>query len=257
MTIRLKFILNYPFPNLLFNLSNTAAGIHPANAYEKYGDDYGKKVVIGTGPYKLEEEWIPGDKTVLVKNEEYNWGPEWMSNRGPALIDKIIIKVVPDENTRMMELEVGDIHILRNVPETYVEQLEKNPDITVYKEPATKLGYLAYATDKEPFTDVRVRRAINHALNPEEIIQFVFRGLGEVAYGYLPFTLEDEYLGESEDLAYKYDVEKAKQLLAEAGYPDGFKATLSADNSSKSSKLAEIIQRQLKEAGIGNGDSAL
>jgi peptide/nickel transport system substrate-binding protein len=81
--------LNYPFPNLLFNLSNTAAGIHPANAYEKYGDDYGKKVVIGTGPYKL-EEWIPGDKTVLVKNEEYNWGPEWMSNRGPALIDKII-----------------------------------------------------------------------------------------------------------------------------------------------------------------------
>ena len=244
-----KFILNYPFPNLLFNLSNTAAGIHPANAYEKYGDDYGKKVVIGTGPYKL-EEWIPGDKTVLVKNEEYNWGPEWMANRGPALIDKIIIKVVPDENTRMMELEVGDIHILRNVPETYVEQLEKNPDITVYKEPATKLGYLAYATDKEPFTDVRVRRAINHALNPEEIIQFVFRGLGEVAYGYLPFTLEDEYLGESEDLAYKYDVEKAKQLLAEAGYPDGFKATLSADNSSKSSKLAEIIQRQLKEAGI-------
>jgi peptide/nickel transport system substrate-binding protein len=244
-----EIILNYPFPNLLFNLSNTAAGIHPANAYEKYGDDYGKKKVIGTGPYKL-EEWIQGDKTVLVKNEDYNWGPEWMSNRGPALIDKIILKVVPEESTRIMELEVGDIHILRNVPETYVDQLEENSDITVYKEPATKLGYLAYATDKEPFTDVRVRRAINHALNKEEIIQFVFRGIGEVAYGYLPFALEDEYLEESRDLDYEYDVEKAKQLLAEAGYPDGFKATLSSDNSSKSTKLAEIIQRQLKEVNI-------
>ena len=173
-----------------------------------------------------------------------------MSNRGPALIDKIILKVVPEESTRIMELEVGDIHILRNVPETYVDQLEENSDITVYKEPATKLGYLAYATDKEPFTDVRVRRAINHALNKEEIIQFVFRGIGEVAYGYLPFALEDEYLEESRDLDYEYDVEKAKQLLAEAGYPDGFKATLSSDNSSKSTKLAEIIQRQLKEVNI-------
>lgn len=68
-----EIILNYPFPNLLFNLSNTAAGIHPANAYEKYGDDYGKKKVIGTGPYKL-EEWIQGDKTVLVKKRGLQLG---------------------------------------------------------------------------------------------------------------------------------------------------------------------------------------
>ena len=66
---------------------------------------------------------------------------------------------------------------MRNVPETYVEKLENNPDITVYKKEATKLGYLAYATDKEPFNDARVRRAINHALNREEIIQFVLREL--------------------------------------------------------------------------------
>ena len=244
-----EMVLNYPFPNLLYNLSATASGIHPANAYDTYGSDYGKKVVIGTGPYKL-GEWTPGDKTVLVRNEDYNWGPEWMSNRGPALIDKIVLKIIPDENSRIMELEVGGIHILRNVPETYVERLDKKSDITVYKEPATKLGYLAYATDKEPFTDVRVRRAINHALNKEEIIQFVLNGIGEAAYGYLPPALKDEYLQESKDLAYDYDPEKAKQLLAEAGYPDGLRLTLSADNSSKSRKLAEIIQVQLKAVGI-------
>ena len=149
-----------------------------------------------------------------------------------------------------MGLEVGDIHILRNVPETYVDRIESSPDINLYKEPATKLGYLAYATDKEPFTDVRVRRAINYALNKEEIIQFVLRGIGEAAYGYLPPALKDEYLQESKDLAYGYDPERAKQLLAEAGYPDGLQLTLSADNSSKSSKLAEIIQVQLKAVGI-------
>jgi peptide/nickel transport system substrate-binding protein len=244
-----EMTLNYPFPNLLFNLSNTAAGIHPANAYEKYGEDYGKKTVIGTGPYKL-DEWIPGDKLVLVKNEEYKWGPEWMSNRGPALIDQIVLKVVPDETSRIMELEVGGIDILRNVPEIQVEKLEGNSDIIVHKEPATKLGYLACATDKEPFNDVRVRRALNHALNKDEIIQFVFKGIGETAYGYLPPALSDEYLEESKELAYEYDPEKAKSLLAEAGYPDGLEVTLSASNSSKFSKLAEIIQSQLKEVNI-------
>ncbi len=241
--------LNYPFPNLLFNLSNTASGIHPANAYEKYGDDYGKKIVIGTGPFKF-KEWVKGDRIVLEKNEEYNWGPEWMSNRGPALIDKIVLRTIPDENTRIMELETGGIHILRNVPVAHLERLEKNPDIQVYRGPATKLGYLAYATDKKPFTDVRVRRAINHAVNREEIINYVFRGVGEVAYGYLPPALKDEYLEESKDLAYNYNPEKAKQLLAEAGYPDGLKLTLSADNSSRSQKLAEVLQSQLKEVGI-------
>ena len=242
-------VLNYPFPNLLFNLSTTAASIHQVDAYKKYGDDYGTKVVIGTGPYKL-AEWIKGDKIVLEKNPEYNWGPEWMSNTGPALIDKIIFRTVPDENTRLMELEVGGIHILRDVPAMYVEKLKQVADLKVIQGPATMLGYLAYATDKKPFTDVRVRRAINYAVNREDIVKFVMRGVGEVAYGYLPPALKDEYYEDSEKIAYKYDPEKAKALLAEAGYPNGFKVTLSADNSSKSSKLAEVLQNQLKEVGI-------
>lgn len=245
----IDIILNYPFPNLLFNLSTTASGIHPSNAYETYGDGYGKRIVIGTGPYKL-EEWIPGDKTVLEKNEEYNWGPDWMSNTGPALIDKVVLKVIPEETSRIMELETGGVHILRNVPEMYIEQLEKSSDVTLYQQAATKLGYLAYTTEKEPYNDIRVRKALNHALNKEEIIEFVFKGNGEVAHGYLPPALKDEYLEESEELGYEYDIEKAKELLAEAGYPDGFEVTLSASNESKSSKLAEIIQNQLKNVNI-------
>lgn len=242
-------VLNYPFPNLLFNLSNTASGIANREAYEKYGDEYGTKYVIGTGPYMF-KEWVKGDRIVLVKNPDYNWGPEWMSNRGPALIDKIVLRTIPEENSRLMELETGGVHILRNVPATFVEKLQNNPDIKIVKGSATKLGYLAYACDKEPFTDVRVRRAINHAVNREDIIKYVFRGVGQPAYGYLPPALKDEYYEDSEKDAYKYDPEKAKQLLVEAGYPDGLKLTLSSDNSTESSRLAQVLENQLKQVGI-------
>ncbi|KUK86673.1 MAG: ABC-type dipeptide transport system, periplasmic component [Synergistales bacterium 58_81] len=106
------FILGYPFPNLLFNLSNTAAGIQPENCYEKYGSDYGIKTVIGTGPF-IFKEWIKGDKIVLLKNPDYAWGPAWMSNQGPPLFDELVIRTIPEETVRFMELETGGIHILR------------------------------------------------------------------------------------------------------------------------------------------------
>ncbi len=242
-------ILKYPFPNLLFVISNTAGGIHPANAYETYGDDYGTKVVIGSGPYKL-VEWIQGDKIVLEKNEEYDWNPDWMEHQGAPLIDKLVFRTVPDENTRMMEVEVGGIHLLRDVPTTYVDKFEENDDLIVHRGPSTRLGYLAYATDKEPFNNVLVRRAINHAINRDEIVEYVLRGIGGPAYGYLPPLLKDEYLEETEDLAYRYDPEKAKELLEEAGYPNGFKAVLSSDNSTLNSRMAEVYQNMLKEVGI-------
>jgi peptide/nickel transport system substrate-binding protein len=232
-------ILNNPFPNLLFNLSNTASGIASKEAYEKYGDEYGSKYVIGTGPYML-QEWIKGDKLVITKNPEYNWGPEWMTNKGPALIDKIVLKVIPEETSRLMELEAGNVHILRNVPATFIEKLENSQDVEILRGEATKLGYLAYACDKKPFTDVRVRQAINHAINREDIIKYVFREVGIPAYGYLPPALKDEYYADSEKDGYKYDVDKAIQLLKEAGYEKGLKLSLSSENTTESLSLIHI-----------------
>lgn len=243
------FILGYPFPNLLFNLSNTAAGIQPENCYEKYGSDYGIKTVIGTGPF-IFKEWIKGDKIVLLKNPDYAWGPAWMSNQGPPLFDELVIRTIPEETVRFMELETGGIHILRDVPTLFVDKLETNPDVKLVTEPATKLGYLAYACDKKPFTDVRVRRAINHAIDRDTIVKFIFRGKATPAYGYLPPALKDEYLEESEALAYRYDPAKARSLLAEAGYPQGFEVSLAADNETLSKRLAEVFQAQLAEVGI-------
>ena len=247
--LTIDFVLKYPFPNLLFNLSNTAAGIAWHGIYDEYGDDYGALYVVGTGPY-IFDEWVRGDKIVLVKNEDYNWGPEWMSNRGPSLIDKVVLRTIPEENSRLMELDTGGIHILRNISPATYEQIKDKNNIEVVRFAATRLGYLAYATDKEPFTDVRVRRAINHAVDRESIAQFVFRGLAVAAYGYLPPALTSEYYADSQRDGYEYDLDKAKSLLTEAGYENGLTMELSADNSSESTRLAEVLQAQLGEAGI-------
>jgi len=248
-------ILKTPFPNLLFVLSNTAAGIINQEAYEQYGDEYGVKYVIGTGPYMF-EEWRQGDEIVLTKNPEYDWGPAWMANTGPSKIDKIILKTIPDENSRLMELLAGNVHILRDVPATFVDKVADEPDVTIHRGEATKLGYLAYATDKAPFNDLRVRQAINHAINKEEIITYVFRGIGTPAHGYLPPALKSEYYADSEKDGYAYDVERAKALLAEAGYADGLNVKLAAENSTEYSRLAEVLQSQLKAVGI-NADLQL
>ena len=173
-----------------------------------------------------------------------------MENNGKPIIDKIELRVIPEESTRQMELESGNVHVLRNVPAAFVDQLEGNEDIEIIRGEATKLAYLAYACDKEPFTDIRVRQAINHAINKEEIVTYLLRGVGQPAYGYLPPALKSEYYADSEKESYEYNVEKAKALLAEAGYEDGLSLTLSAENSSEFSKLAEVLQSQLKEVGI-------
>ncbi|MCG8513267.1 MAG: ABC transporter substrate-binding protein [Halanaerobiales bacterium] len=241
--------LKYTFPNLLFNLSATAAGIAWHGSYQEYGSDYGSKYVIGTGPYML-KEWRKGDRIILDKNPDYTWGPEWMVNQGPALIDQVILRTIPEENVLIMELETGGVHISKTVPTTFVERLEQNAEVNVIKGEATKLGYLAYACDQEPFTDIRVRQAINHAIDRKPITLFVLRDLAKPAYGYLPPALKDEYLETSAEIGYKYNPERARELLAAAGLENGFETTLSADNSSRSRRLAEVIQAQLLEVGI-------
>ncbi len=247
--------LNYNFPNILYVLSSTGSGIISKEAYEEFGDDYGNKNLVGSGPYKF-EEWIKGDKIVLSKNEDYAWGPDWMENNGKAIIDKIVMRVIPEENSRLMELESGSVDVLRDVTAVLMDKLKNNDQVEILSGEASKLGYLGYATDKKPFDDIKVRQALNHALNKEQIIKYVFRDNAQVAHGYLPPMLKEDYYENSKEDGYEYDVEKAKELLKEAGYPDGLTLKLSAENSTEYSRLAEVIQDQLKDVGI-NADIQL
>ena len=156
---------------------------------------------------------------------------------------RVIHRKVPTD-----ELKAGNVHI-RN----YHPALWKNWRAmkTLKWFAACYHAVLSYfACDKEPFTDVRVRRAINHAINKDEIVNYLLRGVGQPAYGYLPPALKSEYYDGSKTDSYGYDVEKAKALLKEAGYENGLQLTLSAENTSEFKKLAEVLQSQLKEVGI-------
>ncbi|NLE43324.1 MAG: hypothetical protein GX620_01280 [Chloroflexi bacterium] len=103
-TIALSFPA--PFPNLLYNLATSFSGIMSREAYEKYGDEYGTRYAIGTGPFML-EEWVPNDHILLVKNPDYNWAPEWMGHTGPANVDRILYRIIPEDATRSIELQAA------------------------------------------------------------------------------------------------------------------------------------------------------
>lgn len=242
--------LEQPYPNLLFKMASTYAPMVPAEPYQKLGPkgdkSWGSKVYHGAGPMKL-KEWIPNQKAVLVRNDEFKWAPEYAANKGPLAIESITYRVIPDAATLVAELRAGGIDLLLDVPVEQVAQVKSIPNVKVLENPAFGLGYLAMATDKAPLNNVKLRQAINHALNREALVKTVFLGVGTPAYGYLPPLLPEAY---EDKEAHKYDVALAKKLIQESGLPTPIKLTLSTANKTSHVRMAEAIQAQLKEIGI-------
>ncbi|MBO8128403.1 MAG: ABC transporter substrate-binding protein [Peptococcaceae bacterium] len=237
-----KITLKEPFAPFIQNLAMFSFGIASPAALEKYGEDFFKNPV-GTGPFKF-VEWIPDDKVVLEKNEEY-WGEK-------AKVDKLVFRSIPDNSARFLELQAGTIDIMDGVNPDDVAAAKANENLEVVLRPSMNVGYLAMHMEKEPFDNVLVRRAINHAINKEAIIEAFFTGLAKPAKNPMPPSL----WGYNDDIEpYEYDPAKAKALLAEAGYPNGFKTTLWAmpvprPYMPQPQKIAEAIQADLAAVGI-------
>jgi len=218
-----------------------AAMVSPA-AVEKYGSDFPSNPV-GTGPFKF-VSWKKDDHIVLERNEDY-----W---RRPAYLDRLILKVIPDATARYLALQKGEIDVMDFPSPEDIADMKADPDIKVIQQPGLNVGYLAMNCEKEPFDDVRVRKAFNYAINKEEIIAGVFGDAGTTAKNPIPPTMWSY----NEDIdPYPYNPEKAKELLAEAGYADGFKTDLWAMPVARpyfpdGRKVAEIMQAQLKEIGV-------
>ena len=129
LTIALTF--EAPFPNLLYNLSSSFSGIMSQEAYEQYGDEYGTQYAVGTGPFML-EEWVPNDHLTLVKNPDYNWAPEWTGHKGPAQVDRILYRIMPEDATRAIEFQTGNVQLLIDPPPPReLPQYEDNPDYVI------------------------------------------------------------------------------------------------------------------------------
>mgnify|MGYP003785012905 CR=1 FL=1 len=222
----------------LANLTHDNSAIVSPAAVEKYGNLM--KNPVGTGPFRF-KQMVSGDSITMERFDGY-WG-------GPAKLDEIVFRVIPEAATRVAMLETGEVDFIDSIPGEQLPRLEANPDIRVVKSRGTPVRYLSFNFEKEPWDNLLVRQAVAHAVNIDDIL-LTMDGLGYKSIGVVgPMVFG--YKPEIEELAFPYDLEKGKELLAEAGFPNGFKTVLWTTNSSEDYvRNAQIIQAQIKKIGI-------
>ena len=240
---------NTPNPSFMTSLADPFATIVDAAAAEEMGDEFKENPVL-TGPFKL-KEYVPDERVVVVRNEDY-WGKK-------AKLEEVVLKHIPDANTRMMALQAGEIQIADKVPAEEVELLEKNNDLKVLSESSVRGHMLIFNLERSGLDDINVRKAINMAVNRDDLAQKVMSGTGIPAVG--PFPAVFPFSG-SELKGYDYDLEGAKKLLEDAGWEQGsdgirqkgsekLKYTfLSYSSRPELPVIMETIQSQLKDIGI-------
>ncbi|KMK77827.1 glutathione ABC transporter substrate-binding protein [Alkalihalobacillus pseudalcaliphilus] len=235
-----RIITDEPFAPLPRHLAHNAGSIIAPSAIEAENDG-GTKVTenpIGTGPFKL-ENWNRGASIEMVKNEDY-WG------EGPYL-DTLTWEVVPEQPTRVAMLERGEANVIL-VGASDVERVEGMADISTNRVQGTRMDYVGINMEKEPFNIKEVRQAIAMAINKEDVVNGILAGQGVPSVGPLAPTVDGNYQG-LEPLP--FDIEGAKELLTDAGFPDGFETTIFVNEGSiERAGIAELVQTQLSQIGI-------
>jgi peptide/nickel transport system substrate-binding protein len=221
--------------------------------YEQHADDFGtiQGGIVGTGPFQY-ESWTSGQEIVLKKNPNY-WDKAKLAAN---IIDTLVYKIIPNDTTRVMALQTGDVDFCANVPPDMIDQLESSSNVTVVNVDTYSLVFLSFNTQRAPFDDVHVRRAVAHALNLPEFTRSIVKSAGALGT-VLPFGAAlygenrakwEQYLGRVE--GYPYDLDRAKALLAQSPYPDGFNANVIVGEGSLAGQRALFLQEALKELNI-------
>ena len=223
--------------SMLYNLTHVDMGILNEKAVTEAGDAYAQNPV-GTGAFKF-VEWKKNQEIVLEKNPDY-YGE-------PATSDRLVFRIIPESSTGIAELQTGGVDILMGVQPQYVPQFAEGSGMKLERFNTFTIKYMGFDMRQKPFDDGRVRQAINYATNKEAIIKVAYNDSAEPLAGPLPARIN----GRNEDLTpYPYDPEKAKALLAEAGYPDGFTSTLYLSDKEVDTKIATVLQGMLAQVGI-------
>jgi len=238
---RVAFLLNEARASFIAVLAQGAASIVSPTAVMKWGPDYPTHPV-GTGPFRF-ASWDRGQRVVLEKNPTY-----W---KYPVKVERVIYRPIVEDQARLTELLTGTLDIIVGVPADFVSQLEQNAKITLLKQVGAHVWYLGMNNQKKPFDDKRVRQALNYAVNKDAIVKDVLKGTGATSRGpVLPGT----WGADPALRAYPYDPERAKKLLAEAGYPNGFSTTLWVPESGSGMQapvaMSTVMQSNLKAVGV-------
>jgi ABC-type dipeptide transport system, periplasmic component len=240
----IKITLSAPFAPFVANLATPAGSIYNRKAAAAAGDQFGldPKKTVGTGPFML-EDWVINDTVKLKANPNY-WG-------GKPTLPGVEIKIVADPNTARMLFETGKLDFLDI--EYAPSQLQYFRDSPKWKDkivagPKVGIYYYTFNESIKPFDDLRVRKALQMAIDRKILLDKLFDGRGKLEYGILPHGL----LGFNPALpAIPYDPKKAKALLAEAGYPNGFEMEIAqVADSPLSLRVNEAVQAMLAEIGV-------
>ena len=239
----IKVTLKEPFAGFLASISSPGVSIYDSEATEAAGDQFGMDpaVTVGTGPFEF-SSWSFNNQLVLTRNEDY-----W---KGASGLPGVVIKIIPDTETQSMMFESGELDILDldyaadsvdRFTETYPDQIVQGPRVGIV--------YFTMNFNKEPFQDVRVRKAVQMSIDRQAILDALYGDRGQVEQGIFPHGLIG-FNPDQEEI--KYDPEAAKALLAEAGYADGFDMEIAADSSASDTMTMalEIVSDQLAEVGI-------
>lgn len=239
----IKVTLKEPFAGFLASISSPGVSIYDSEATEAAGDQFGMDpaVTVGTGPFEF-SSWSFNNQLVLTRNEDY-----W---KGASGLPGVVIKIIPDTETQSMMFESGELDILDldyaadsvdRFTETYPDQIVQGPRVGIV--------YFTMNFNKEPFQDVRVRKAVQMSIDRQAILDALYGGRGQVEQGIFPHGLIG-FNPDQEEI--KYDPEAAKALLAEAGYADGFDMEIAADSSASDTMTMAlaIVSDQLAEVGI-------
>ncbi len=236
-----KFTLKKIEAPFISNLAMDFAAIVSPAAYRADPEGFATNPV-GTGPFKF-VSWTKDSDIVLEKNEDY-----WQ----PVFLDRVILKVIPDATARWLALQKGEVDLIDFPASDDLPAMEQDPKVNLIQQAGLNVGYLALNTQKKPYDDKRVRQAMNYAINRDEIIKGVYGEAGQPAKNPIPPTM---WSYNDTIKPYEYDVAKAKALLAEAGYPDGFKTEIWAMPVARpynpdARKIAEIMQAQLAKINV-------
>jgi len=226
------FKLKEPNPGIFDNLT---VGILPTGA----DTNTYKTKPIGAGPYKV-VEFRPDDRVVLEAFDQWHGGAPKIKN--------VIVRIIPDATTRVLEMRRGTVNFeVNSIPFENVAEFDKNSDFKVVKSSGSVYQYIAINMRDPILSKAAVRRAIHHAIDRERIVRDIQRGYAKPT----DTMLAEGHWARADNLpTYPYDPTKAKQLLAQAGYPNGFTFTFKTSQDAEANSRAQVIQQMLKQVGI-------